>query len=172
MAKADQADRDGDASLHAIYADEAPRLARYFRRRGRDQEDAADLVQQAFLRFMRAAGRDMGNPVGYLHRIARNLLVDTLRAATRHGAVFDPASDEEGVVRPDQGEQLEADQLMDAYQRAVQALPPRTRDVFLRHRRDGQSYRAIAAELGIGVRTVEWHIAEALVRIRRVLDEA
>ena len=44
------------------------------------------------------------------------------------------------------------------------------REVFLLHRVDGLSYKDIALQLGISVRTVEWHIAEAIVRIGRGLD--
>ena len=70
----------------------------------------------------------------------------------------------------DQAYSIEASQMMQTYERALATLPPRTRQVFLLHRVDELSYKQIAEQLGIGVRTVEWHVAEALVRIRRVLD--
>jgi RNA polymerase sigma-70 factor (ECF subfamily) len=56
------------------------------------------------------------------------------------------------------------------YREAVDALPSRMREVFLLHRVDGVAYKEIAARLDISVRTVEWHIAEAIVRIGRGLD--
>jgi RNA polymerase sigma-70 factor (ECF subfamily) len=45
------------------------------------------------------------------------------------------------------------------------------REVFILHRLQELSYKEIAARLDISVRTVEWHIAEAIVRISRGLDE-
>jgi RNA polymerase sigma-70 factor (ECF subfamily) len=44
------------------------------------------------------------------------------------------------------------------------------REVFLLHRIHGLGYKEIAGVLGISVRTAEWHVAEALVRIGRGLD--
>ena len=37
--------------LDAVYQHEAPRLQRYFRRRLRDHDEAADLVQQVFVKL-------------------------------------------------------------------------------------------------------------------------
>jgi len=48
-------------------------------------------------------------------------------------------------------------------------LPRRTREVFLLHRLEGLAYKEIAAQLGISIRTVEWHVAEAILRIGRDL---
>ena len=160
--------------LKSLYASEAPRLARFFRRRTRSAEDVADLVQDAFVRLVRrAAIETIENPAAYLHRIATNLLSDRgqRRARTapeRHAASLDGL---DVPVAPTQSDMLETAQLMRAYERAVAALPPRTRQVFLLHRVENRSYRLIADELGIGVRTVEWHMAEALMRIRRALDQ-
>lgn len=59
---------------------------------------------------------------------------------------------------------------MRQYREALDALAPRTRQVFLLHRVHEKSYKDIAAELGISVRTVEWHIGQALLHITRALD--
>lgn len=61
--------------LEEVYRQEAPRLARYFRSRLRPGEEAADLVQEAFVRlagFMSSS--TLPRPGAYLQRIARNLL--------------------------------------------------------------------------------------------------
>lgn len=170
---ADDPDEPPGYSVDAVYRAEAPRLSRYFRFRARCPDDAADLVQEVFVRFLRrTTARDLGNPAAYLHRIARNLLVDGgRRRACR--PVIETRGEVHGVeaMPADQSYAIEASQMMDAYQRAVDALAPRTREVFLLHRVDELSYKEIAARLGISTRTVEWHIAEALVRVRRMLDE-
>ena len=148
-------------SLDAIYRGEGPRLAKYFRFHSWQRQDASDLVQETFLRFAGYAQREtLRNPVAMLHRIARNLLFEqTRRYKTR------------GAKETTQIREIEARQMMDAYQRAVDLLPPRTREVFLLHRVDSLSYKEIAAQLGIGLRTVEWHMTEALLRLRRMMDE-
>lgn len=171
--RSDDASRD-ETGLAGLYAREAPRLLRFFRHRIGRADESADMVQESFLRLVGApAAASLQNPAAYLNRVARNLLYDRTRAKRRRGAVVvdEPAEQFEIAVAPDQCDRLEADELMDRYQRAVDALPPRTREVFLLHRADGLTCRDIATRLGIGVRTVEWHIAEALVRIRKMLDE-
>lgn len=60
--------------------------------------------------------------------------------------------------------------MREQYRASVDALPPRTREVFKLHRIDGLQYKEIAERLDISVRTVEWHIAEAIVRIGEALD--
>ena len=165
---------DRSSRIDAVYRAEAPRLSRYFRFRIGKGEDIGDLVQEAFLRFVRVEpDHKVENPAAYLHRIARNLLVDRSRRCKTGCAIVDAPLDSEDEigVPADQAYQLEASQLMESYQEAVDALPPRTREVFLLHRIDELSYKEIAARLDIGVRTVEWHIAEALFRIRRALDD-
>ena len=133
----------------------------------------SDLVQETFLRFAGYAQREtLRNPVAMLHRIARNLLFEqTRRYKTRGAKETTLDSTAEIAVQPTQIREIEARQMMDAYQRAVDLLPPRTREVFLLHRVDSLSYKEIAAQLGIGLRTVEWHMTEALLRLRRMMDE-
>lgn len=165
---------DDEIDLAALYASEAPRLLRFFRSRMGTGADSADLVQESFLKLARSSRSPaIANPAGYLHRIARNVLFDLARSQRRRSDLFsdEPAAALRAVVPPEQGSALEAEELMTSYRRAVDALPPRTREVFLLHRVEGLTYKAIAEQLGIGARTVEWHIAEALVRIRRALDD-
>ncbi len=45
---------------------------------------------------------------------------------------------------------------------ALNAMPELTRSVFIRVRLDGHSYADIAHEFGIGVRTVERRMSEAM----------
>lgn len=160
--------------IDTMFRTEAPRLARYFRHKISGTDDPLDLVQEAFLRFLGRSRHGLpGNPAGYLHRIARNLLFERARRRKANGGARECPlpPDFEISVPPSQEREIEAAEMMDAYDNALAQLPPRTREVFLLHRRDELSYKQIAARLGIGVRTVEWHIAEALFRIRRMVDE-
>lgn len=60
----------------------------------------------------------------------------------------------------------------DAYRRAFDALPERTRKVFWLHRLDDLSYAQIAALLGITIEEVQTEIANALYGINRLLRGA
>ena len=158
-------------AVHLFQA-EGPRLSRYFRRHLSAPDDAPDLVQEAFARLLRAtATRVIDNPAAYLQRIARNLLFKKVRGGSETLPLTAPEAANALRSPAEQGRNLEAEQLMLAYQAALAALPPRTRQVFQLHRVEELSYREIAARLDIKLRTVEWHMTEALFRIRRSIDE-
>jgi len=153
-----------------LYREQAPRLQRRLRARLRSAEDARDLVQDAFARLL-GARRVPNEPKAFLNRIVRNLMIDRAR---RLGArPLETALDEAQApaVAPGQSDAIELEQLRDQYRAAVAALPNRTREVFLLHRVEGVTYKEIATRLGISVRTVEWHVAEAIVRIGRTLQQ-
>ncbi len=158
--------------IDLLYRDEAATLRKRLRARLGSSEEAGDLVQEAFARLL-GAGITTGvrDPAAFLNRIVRNLLIDRSRrqsARPPHFAILDS----DVAVPPAQGEALELEQMRERYREIVQSLPERMREVFVLHRVEELSYREIAARLDISVRTVEWHIAQAIVRIGRGLDEA
>lgn len=54
---------------------------------------------------------------------------------------------------------------------AIAALPGECSQVFLKSRFDGKKYEEIAAELGISVNTVKYHIKNALARLHTSLEK-
>jgi DNA-directed RNA polymerase specialized sigma24 family protein len=64
---------------------------------------------------------------------------------------------------------LEARQLLQRHEAAVLKLKPKTREIYLRHRLEGQSYAEIAAAFGIGVSAVEKHMMNAIAQVDRTL---
>ncbi|MDQ8757410.1 sigma-70 family RNA polymerase sigma factor [Sphingosinicella sp. LHD-64] len=164
---------DARQRLDLLYRDQAPQLRRRLVARLRSTEEASDLVQEAFARLLGA--RALGTlraPEAFLNRIVRNLLIDRARQRGRSAPHLPIDVEAEIAVRPTQADGIELDQMRTRYRAAVAALPPRTREVFTLHRVEELSYKAIAQRLGISVRTVEWHVAEAIVRIGKGLDEA
>lgn len=145
--------------------DACRQLAR--RRAGGDAEDAA---QEACVKALQMA--DPGavrEPLRYVLRIARNLFVDHRRRAGREARLFEYS---ESAVQTagdvlDPERILAGKQALDGVLAAIQALPPRCREAFHRHRFEHQSYAAIAHSMNISISMVEKHIAEAMVRLSR-----
>ena len=157
------------SDLDLLYRNHAPGLRRRLRARVRSHDEANDLVQDAFARLLgsRSLAR-VRDPGAFLNRIVRNLLIDRSRrlsARPPHVSIVD-----EIAVPPDQGQAIEVEQMRQRYRDLVALLPPRTRDVFLLHRIEGVGYKEIAERLDISIRTVEWHVAQAIVRISKGLD--
>ena len=110
-------------------------------------------------------------PGGFLRRIAQNLLIDRARRRkSAPKALFSLREESDAVTPATQEWNLEAADLLELYEKAVDAMPPKTRRVFLMHRVDELSYREIHEQLGISIATVEYHMMKALGRIAKVVD--
>lgn len=154
-----------------LYRDHAAALRRRLRARLGSSEEANELLHDAFARLLGARPlRGMREPGAFLNRIVRNLLIDRARrrSARPVHVTIDNACD--SAVPPEQEQALELEQMRRRYKQVIAALPPRMRHVFVLHRLEGLSYKEIAERLDISTRTVEWHIAEAIVRLSRGLD--
>lgn len=149
------------ATFETLYQSEYRRLLRKLRRRVGPNE-APDLVQEVFARFLRseALGR-VENPAAYLSRITRNLLIDRARRK-RHGMpIFFPFDDErDASSRAGQTWRIEAIDLFRLYRQTVRAMPPKMRRV--KH----MNCKEIAARLDISIATVDYHMVQALARCR------
>ena len=148
------------AAFEAIYHGEYRRLLRKLRHRiGPDE--APDIVQDAFARLLRCDLDRVDNPQAYLSRIVRNALIDRVRRMQRVPIFCPFDEDRDAGVQADQAQRIEAIDLQRAYRRAVRAMPPKTRRVFVMHRVHHQSYKEIAIELGVCIQTVEYHMSKA-----------
>ena len=162
---------DARRQVDLLYRDHATRLRRRLRARVQSPDEANDLVQDAFARLLGARRLDgLRKPEAFLNRILRNLLIDRSRRAAARPPHVEYQDEHDLAVRADQGDAIEVEQMRQRYMKAVAALPDRMREVFLLHRVDQLSYVEIANRLGISIRTVEWHVAEAIVRIGKGLD--
>lgn len=157
--------------LDLLYRNQAARLTRRLRARLRSSEEARDLVQDAFARLLGASSRtSLDRPEAFLNRIVRNLLIDRTRRLANRAEHVSIDGGAEPATRASQADGIELAQTQACYRAAVAALPERMQTVFVLHRIEGLSYKVIAERLGISIRTVEWHVAEAIVRIGKALD--
>lgn len=156
--------------LDAVYRLEAPRLRQLLKRKIWLEDERNDIVQEAFARLAAStSGAARYNPGAYLQGIVRHLLADRVRnwVKTRSVDPLDFAVECE-PLGPDTA--AEISEMRERYRAAVDALPPKTREVYLLHRGDDLGYKQIAEQLGISIRTVEWHVAQAIIRIGKSIS--
>ncbi|OYY70560.1 RNA polymerase sigma factor [Sphingomonas sp. 28-63-12] len=155
------------AELHRVHCG---RLYRYFARHGARQ-DADDLVQESFARFagMQATnpGKQVDRPEAYLTTIAVNLLRDRAKAAARHPTASHIPIDEVALFGSDAIAALEARDQLERLQASLARLSPKSRLVFLAHRRDGISYKEIARQEGLSEKGVEKRMSKAIAHVSR-----
>ena len=162
----------GQVRFETLYREQAPRLRRWLDARLQSSEDANDVVHDAFARLLGSGAREeLRQPEAFLNRIVRNLLIDRSRRVPNRTPHVPIDEANEPATRATQEDGIQLDQMRKRYRAAVDALPPRMREVFLLHRITGLGYKEIAAQLDISIRTVEWHVGEALVRIGKDLGQ-
>jgi RNA polymerase sigma-70 factor (ECF subfamily) len=157
-------------------------LRRFVQRRTGSQTLAEDVVQETWIRASTSGAAMPNNPRAYLYRMAGNIAVDHLRrrgaqARLEHGDPVDACREDRGrdqIVSPAPGPDAvaAARQELAILCDAIRELPEKCRLVFLLYRGQGLTMREVAARLDISEKTVENHIARAMLHCRRRLREA
>lgn len=144
-------------------------LLRRLVRRGALPQDAEDAIHEAFVRLCLAQQKEyVRNPAAFLTDVVMKVRIEHWRSAQRHQRLFveQPAEELEIVdLSPRPDEYLQADQRLERMWRRLEALSPRTREVFFLHRLQGLTCPQIAGVLGISVSAIEKHIARAALAL-------
>ena len=165
---------DSALSVAALYAAEQDRLRRRLIGRGLSAQQAADAVQELFLRLLRTPRSDIRDASAYLSRAADTIAIDHWRREQRTGLLFEAEPPEALMIadpRPTAETSLvERDRFLEL-EAALSSLPPRCREVLLLHKFEELSYAEIAQRLGISRNTVMVHLANAIALLRRRMRE-
>lgn len=139
-------------------------LGLYALRMVRDIDVARDLVQEAFLVIWQkvSQGFEPQNFKAYMYITVRNAALVYMRNANVEVSIEEAAD-----VAADDIDRSEIDAEI---WRAVDALPPRCREIFLLSRRDELSHAQIAEKLNISVKTIENQITKANKALRGSLS--
>lgn len=148
------------------------RLETLLRRRGSTHEEAEDLIQEAFLRVKTYCdeGGEIREPEAFLVRTVLNLARDV--KAHEHRELYVEQSVETLTVAdlsPTPDEVLAAEDRLKELTSTLDAINPRTREMFFMHRLEGLSYAQIAEHFDVSVSAVEKHIAKAMAALGRKL---
>jgi RNA polymerase sigma-70 factor (ECF subfamily) len=184
VSRAAEGDHDAFRVLVERYQDRAYGLAL---RVMRDEEQARDVVQEAFLKAYRSLDRFEGRSSFYtwFYRVVMNLCIDAKRRQPPGRTVeWDEAQALEapvgtGLDAVDPARQqasgpagdLERAELREIIRRAIEDLPDDARQTLLLREVDGLSYSEIAKSLGIPKGTVMSRLHHARRQVRVLLAE-
>lgn len=146
----------------------APKLRNFLLYRCGDTEQAADLVQEAFLRLWKNCGKVLPEKAaGWLYRVGENLFFKQVeRAKVAQKYVWQQEGLTSNVASPQ--DELEGAEFQQQLEQALAGLPDGAREVFLMNRIDGLKYREIAELLDISQKAVEKRMHRALVTLREL----
>ena len=156
-------------AFEKVYREYAPRLYRFAEGYVMNAQEAEDIVQDAFLRFLEALPAlpdttDVGN---YLYSTAKNLCLNYLK----HLQVEDSHKEKltEALIFSGSLEYEDDSELLDKVKECVKLLPDQQRKIVeLKIFRD-MSYKEIAKELRISEVTVHTHVKRAYQTIRELI---
>lgn len=160
-----------DTPTVAALADRyGPAILSFFVRRLSDRSEAEDLKQEVFVSLVRRSElHTIDNIEGYLFQVAANILRDRARRAGRR-----PHLVGESLTDPDRppADEISPERIVlgrEAYARfneALQALPERSRTIFVLNRFEELSGREIAFRLGVSVSLVEKEMRRAIAFLK------
>jgi RNA polymerase sigma-70 factor, ECF subfamily len=146
-----------------------------FARTGIDSQDLAEeTVQEVFLHvWMRRESWVVERSLAaYMFRAVRNRISNARRSLKLEACYnADIAREIDGESNVPSDGRLREAEIEAVLAKAVALLPERARQVFLLSRRQHLTYAEIAEVVGIGVKTVEMHMARALSQLRVALGE-
>jgi RNA polymerase sigma-70 factor (ECF subfamily) len=151
------------------HLDAAYTLARHLLR---NDHDAEDVVQDAFLRAIRHFGGFRGGDVrAWLLTIVRNTCYTWLRRHRKdgHATEFDETVHHEPWMADDPEAEMLRGALQEALERAIADLPVEFREVVVLRDVQGLSYAEIGKVVGIPVGTVMSRLSRARQRLQRAL---
>jgi RNA polymerase sigma-70 factor (ECF subfamily) len=157
--------------VERLFAEHRNALQAFFYRRIKTKHDAADLVQEVYLRILRVKDSDaIRNPEGYLYTVASNLVYEHSVLNRRHSTPVDP---EEPFVESELARPAGFDELFDMETRVLRLrevlaqLPAKCRATVHLKYQHGLSYQEIAERLGVSPHMVQKYLGTALAHCRR-----
>jgi RNA polymerase sigma-70 factor (ECF subfamily) len=149
----------------------------------RDENDARELVQEAFVRVYKSLGSFEGGSsfFTWLYRILTNLAIDLMRKPGRRDAEVheERALGEEAEEFPlvsridgsDPMDVIRRREIAARLQTALEALPPYHRSVILMREVEGMSYEEMAEAMGVSKGTIMSRLFHARQKLQRALAD-
>ena len=134
----------------------------------RSHEEAEGAVQEVFVQLWEQ--RDQLKPEysfnSYIFTVTKNRVLNIIRKRVYERKYLDSLSVKQVLHDFTTEDQLNFRELLEISQEAIDALPPKRKQVFRMSREQGMTYEEIARHLGVSRKTVENQMVEALKALR------
>lgn len=139
-------------------------------------EIAEDLVQDVFLQLLKKCGTLSISAAleSYVYKAIRNKYLDHAKSKNVHGKYIDQAihlgNEELDYYDPTRHLSLTLNDKEQSLYKAIEALPPKCREIIKSKYLSGKKILQISEELGISPRTVETHLYKAVKHLKVALQ--
>ena len=136
------------------------------------KETAKELVQNLFLHLWeKRATHSINNLQHYLQAAIKNKVINHIESVLVQKKYWKHISESASSSNSETEALLQYNELYIAFEKALQQLPEKTRNVFRMSRFEQLSVREIAQHLNISEKAVEYHITTSLKALRVDLKE-
>lgn len=158
-------DREAFAAIYRKYHQYLYSIALKYLKNGEMAEDA---VQHVFVKLWETSGRVEIeiNLKNYLYTMTKNHILNLIRSQRETVAIHYMEAQETIPSVNDLEKDMENREIRDFLYRAIDALPPKKREVCIRKLETSDSNRQIADKMGVSVHTVKSHYQESLKSLR------
>ena len=147
----------------------------------RDEQDAREVVQEAFLRVHRGLDSFHGGSsfFTWLYRIVTNLSIDLIRKPSRRDAELDESREIDEADIPllsriegaDPLDAIRRGEIRNKLEAALEALPVYHRGVIVMREVEGMSYEEMAEAMGVSKGTIMSRLFHARQKLQRALAD-
>ncbi len=159
-------------SFNVIFRRYYPPLVRFCIRFVGDEDQAAEIVQDLFVKLW--TGREKlavtSSFESYMIRSVRNAAYTYINKERSHAEMHLRMLGDE-TDETDPSETLQSNNLEASYQKVLAAMPEKRREVFLASRFEGLKYAEIATKLNMSQKTVEAHMSAAIKQLYEGLKD-
>ena len=147
------------------------RIAYYY---VKQEEWSQEIVLDVFLKLwkQRINLLDVRNIEDYCFILVKNASLNYLEKESKHTYIHPDSLPEPQEQNYSPEESLISEELFALYVKALDRLPERCREVFIRIREEKQSYAQVAEELGISMNTVDAQLQKAITRLKEMISRA
>jgi len=168
----DLAAEDKQAFVAALARQHGERLRRFLAARLRYAiADVPDLVQEVYLRLLRVPHHEsIRSPQAYLFTVAYHVLHQhklSLSSTPESVDIMDTIAELETFVEADPSNDLDTHQRLEALDRALKELSPKTYATFVLHRRYCFTLEEIGVQLGVSRPMVKKYLSKAVAHCRQ-----
>lgn len=146
------------------------RIAYYYVKK---EEWSQEIVLDVFLKLweQRESLPEVHNIEDYCFILTKNASLNYLEKESRNHLLSTDSLPELQTHSHSPEESVISEELFALYVKALDRLPERCREVFIRIREEQQSYAQVAEELGISTKTVDAQLQKAVHRLKEMIEK-
>ena len=163
------------AFVDQLYRNHQSWLHQWLRKKVGNSEQAADLVQDTFIKILQTRDELFGvkEPRAYLVTIARNLMIDQVRRKRMEQTYLNELSQMEYMLDtiPSPEDQLQVVQAIYQICQALIRVSEKAQQAFVLHYFEGLTHKEIAEIIGVSTKMIQKYLAPCLVQCYALKQE-